>query len=322
MTSNPKVFICHASEDKERFVLRFAERLRSKGIDAWLDKWEMLPGDKLVTKVFDNGLKQSDAVVVVLSNTSIKKPWVQKELDTAVVKNIIEQTRLIPIRLDECELPFCLMDTVYQEVSDLDSYDSTFDRIVSAIFGQYDKPPLGEKPSYVRTDRLTIDGLAPIDTTIFEHACRIALEEGQADYINAARLVSELNTKGISEAQIMETQELLKGRFLIEPQRVIGPPGPYDFAITTDGFEQFARVGILNYETIVLSIARFLAQEVSPTQGQYSKGIASRNGQNLFIVEHALKVLKRSGFIECDGAHEGDVYVYSVSPELRRKLEG
>ncbi|HEX3684106.1 MAG TPA: toll/interleukin-1 receptor domain-containing protein [Bryobacteraceae bacterium] len=81
-----RVFISHASEDKERFVLRLAEQLREKGIDAWLDPWEMLPGDNLVDKIFNAGLKQSDVVIVVLSNVSVEKPWVQKELSSAVVK--------------------------------------------------------------------------------------------------------------------------------------------------------------------------------------------------------------------------------------------
>src|ERR1022692_932376 len=123
-----KVFISHASEDKERFVLRFAERLRSKGIDAWVDTWEMLPGDKLVDKVFNEGLKRSEVVIVVLSDLSINKPWVQKELNTAVVMNIEKQTRLIPIRLGKCEVPLCLEDTSYQEISDLDNYDVDLDR--------------------------------------------------------------------------------------------------------------------------------------------------------------------------------------------------
>ncbi|MCQ9427586.1 toll/interleukin-1 receptor domain-containing protein, partial [Pseudomonas sp. LJDD11] len=54
---SPKVFVSHASEDKDRFVLDFAKQLRANGIDAWLDKWEMLPGDSLVTKIFDEGIK-------------------------------------------------------------------------------------------------------------------------------------------------------------------------------------------------------------------------------------------------------------------------
>ena len=37
----PKVFLSHASEDKDRFVLQFATQLRARGIDVWLDRWEM-----------------------------------------------------------------------------------------------------------------------------------------------------------------------------------------------------------------------------------------------------------------------------------------
>lgn len=32
----PRVFISHASGDKDRFVLPFAEGLRSAGVDAWV----------------------------------------------------------------------------------------------------------------------------------------------------------------------------------------------------------------------------------------------------------------------------------------------
>jgi len=54
----PKVFLSHASEDKKRFVLEFAAKLRQQGIDAWLDKWEMSPGDSLIDKIFEEGIKQ------------------------------------------------------------------------------------------------------------------------------------------------------------------------------------------------------------------------------------------------------------------------
>jgi hypothetical protein len=73
--------------------------------------------------------------------------------------------------------------------------------------------------------------------------------------------------------------------------------------------------------TIVASIARFLAQEVFRTEGQYSRAIASQTGQTVFLVEHILKMLAANGLIQFDGVHEGDLYVFSVSPELRRNLE-
>lgn len=53
---NPKVFISHASEDKDRFVINFSTKLRSKGIDTWLDKWEMRPGDSLIDRIFEEGI--------------------------------------------------------------------------------------------------------------------------------------------------------------------------------------------------------------------------------------------------------------------------
>src|SRR5712691_12860113 len=59
----PKVFLSHASEDKE-FVLDFASRLRRRGVDVWLDRWEILPGDSFVDKIFDEGLAQAKAVKI------------------------------------------------------------------------------------------------------------------------------------------------------------------------------------------------------------------------------------------------------------------
>ena len=54
---SPKVFVSHASEDKERFVRNFATQLRAQGIDAWVDEWEIVPGDSLIDKIFEEGLK-------------------------------------------------------------------------------------------------------------------------------------------------------------------------------------------------------------------------------------------------------------------------
>ncbi|WP_240364837.1 toll/interleukin-1 receptor domain-containing protein [Pseudomonas syringae] len=94
---SPKVFVSHAGEDKDRFVLDFAKQLRANGVDAWLDKWEMLPGDSLITKIFEEGIKDAQAIIVVLSKNSVEKPWVKHELDDACVKRINTGSKLIPL---------------------------------------------------------------------------------------------------------------------------------------------------------------------------------------------------------------------------------
>lgn len=100
----PKVFVSHASEDKQRFVIPFATALRARGINAWVDRWEMLPGDSLVDKIFEEGLKEAAAVVIVLSKVSVAKPWVREELNTAVVKRIQKGTKIIPVVLEDCDV--------------------------------------------------------------------------------------------------------------------------------------------------------------------------------------------------------------------------
>ena len=64
---SPRVFVSCASEDWDRFISGLSRRLRAVGTDAWVACWEILPGDSLVQKIFQEGLAQADVVIVVLS---------------------------------------------------------------------------------------------------------------------------------------------------------------------------------------------------------------------------------------------------------------
>jgi hypothetical protein len=171
----------------------------------------MNPGDSLVDTIFEKGLKGCDAMIVVLSNHSITSKWVRDELNVGMVKKIEGKTKLIPVRLDRCEVPECLLNTIWQDVPDLQNYDQQFERIVNTSFGQFDKPPLGERPPYVRPDVLEIGDLTRIDSLICEAACRMAIEE-DSPLINPDPLVTSLAEQGVSESHIMETQEILANR--------------------------------------------------------------------------------------------------------------
>jgi hypothetical protein len=100
-TDAPLAFLSHASEDKSTFAEPLGRELARRGVQPWLDKWEIRPGDSLVQKLFDEGLARSQAVIVIVSALSVSKPWVREELDSATVRRITGGTRLIPVRLDE-----------------------------------------------------------------------------------------------------------------------------------------------------------------------------------------------------------------------------
>jgi hypothetical protein len=52
-------------------------------------------------------------VIVVLSKYSVDKPWVREELNASVVKRIQEKIKLIPVVIDDCQVPACLQSTVW-----------------------------------------------------------------------------------------------------------------------------------------------------------------------------------------------------------------
>jgi hypothetical protein len=126
----PKAFLSHASEDKDRFVLDFATQLRARGIDVWVDRWEMLPGDSLIQRIFEEGLKNASAVIIVLSKNSVNKRWVREELDNAAVKRINTGSKLIPVVLDDCEVPQVLQSTL-RETVDLSDVGRVVDRVAA-----------------------------------------------------------------------------------------------------------------------------------------------------------------------------------------------
>lgn len=102
-----KVFLCHASSDKAK-VQELYSRLINDGIDAWLDKEKLIPGQNWQIEI-PKAVRNSDIVIVFLSSQSVNKEgFVQKEikiaLDTADEKP--EGTIfIIPARLEDCGIP-------------------------------------------------------------------------------------------------------------------------------------------------------------------------------------------------------------------------
>lgn len=141
------VYLAHATEDKE-IVRPLAEGLMSRGIKVWYDNWEITPGDSLRRKM-EEGLGNCTHFVVLLTETSIKKPWVNEEIDVGLLRVVDGAAKFIGLRLgiSVADLsPF--MQT--RLVPDLRPGDVGLDDLAGVIFGVSKKPPLGDKPRYVQ----------------------------------------------------------------------------------------------------------------------------------------------------------------------------
>jgi CHASE2 domain-containing sensor protein len=120
-----RLFLCHANGDKPA-VRELYRRLRADGFDPWLDEENILPGNDWRRETAA-AISKSDMVLVCLSRASVnKRGFAQREvkyaLDTAE-----EQPEgsifIIPLKLDECEVPGRLSHLHWVNLFESDGYE-------------------------------------------------------------------------------------------------------------------------------------------------------------------------------------------------------
>jgi hypothetical protein len=95
---NKKLFISHASEDKEAFVRPLAEALKER-FDIWYDEYELFVGSSLLEEI-SKGLAASDFGIVVLSPHFFAKKWTQQELNGFFTLEEKDRKIILPIWKD------------------------------------------------------------------------------------------------------------------------------------------------------------------------------------------------------------------------------
>jgi len=89
-----KVFISHSSQDDE-LAGRIASYLEKAGLDVWYDKREIMPGDNWADKIAQ-GLRESDAMVVLLSEGALSSEFVRRNIDFALSQKQFKR-RVVPV---------------------------------------------------------------------------------------------------------------------------------------------------------------------------------------------------------------------------------
>ncbi len=104
-----KVFLCHASADKAA-VRDLYNRLTKDGVDAWLDKEKLLPGQDWELEI-RKAVREADVVVVCLSKQFTQAGYRQKEVRLVLEISEfqpLDNIFIIPVRLQDCEVPVAL----------------------------------------------------------------------------------------------------------------------------------------------------------------------------------------------------------------------
>jgi len=108
-----KVFISHAQSD-EKLARKIADSLKQAGLEVWDYRREILPSDLWSDKA-SQALRQSDAMVVLLTPEAANSKQVRSEIDFALGRNTFKN-RLIPVlvgspeRIPRRDVPWILWE--------------------------------------------------------------------------------------------------------------------------------------------------------------------------------------------------------------------
>ncbi|MGH6899396.1 MAG: toll/interleukin-1 receptor domain-containing protein [Geminicoccaceae bacterium] len=203
----PCAFLCHASEDKP-LARRIAGDFQTQGIDTFFADWEIGPGDSLRQKI-DAGLGRCTHFVVLLTPSSLPKPWVNAEMDAGFVRKVDGQCRFIALRhgLPSEKLPLLLSGL---HSPSIENYAKDLTSLVNFIHGVTTKPPLGPAPRPVREASKGKTGLSPAAEMI----ARLMIERSEhGDAMDPQLEPDELRqATGLLDDDIVDAVHELQGR--------------------------------------------------------------------------------------------------------------
>jgi len=167
------VFISYNHKD-EAFIFRLKKDLEKQNIPLIIDIDHMKFGDD-ISDFIESSLKTSDITLAVISENSLKSPWVMLEaLETFFIEDIEKRIRYIPLMIDDC----FFRENFYSVF--IKSIEKTIDCIFDEI-SQLSKKYIHADSLYIKHKRF-ISLRSNIDTVLFR------LQENLvADFTNEAK---------------------------------------------------------------------------------------------------------------------------------------
>jgi len=109
-----KLFLSHSSNDKPD-VIRLYKRLKSYGVDVWIDEEKIKVGDSISQKI-QQGLRESDYLCIWITEKAMQSGWVEKEWLPKIKQEIDEnRTVVLPLLAEPIDLPPFLEDKKYAD---------------------------------------------------------------------------------------------------------------------------------------------------------------------------------------------------------------
>jgi hypothetical protein len=144
------IFLSHNSKDKD-IVEPIALKLRDEfGQDnVFYDSWSIQPGDGIIEKM-NEGIEKCEVCFYFVSSNSLNSFMVNLEWQNVLMKMSKGKARLIPVRIDACEMPAILTQNLYIDLYTIGVKQATI-QIIDSVKGNNTF-----RPKYETTKNLVV----------------------------------------------------------------------------------------------------------------------------------------------------------------------
>lgn len=195
MIDKPQIFLSYAREDEAK-VKALYRKLTKAGFSTWMDTQNILPGQRWQYEI-KGALRRSELVLVCLSFVSVeKRGFLQKEIKEALEhlqEKLESDIYLIPVRLDNCQVPESLSNVQWVDLFAEDGWDRLMRAIATSLRQAQDSKKKVVRPSQAvdgatapRASELTIRITSPHNYAQVD--CRTSIEGLVTDRYAYARV--------------------------------------------------------------------------------------------------------------------------------------
>ena len=139
--SNLKLFISHASEDKQDIAKPLCDGLKNNGFQVWYDNDDIHIGNSIKQSIV-YGLAKYDVFIMIISPNYFKKNWTNFEFGCISNLGVSTNKKIIPIFYNVNREEII---KTYSFLGDIKSiaYDGSIDNIVKLLSEEFTQPPSG-----------------------------------------------------------------------------------------------------------------------------------------------------------------------------------
>ncbi len=157
---HPKVFISYSWEEDahQQWVREFADRLLADGIDATIDQYDALSGDRL-PHFMEQSITTADYVLIICTPLYKKKADNRKggvgyesHIITEELYSKGNERKFIPVVRKgsfDAAMPTFLAGKLGIDLTDPIHFENNYKDLITTIYGVKKKPEIGRVPSYV-----------------------------------------------------------------------------------------------------------------------------------------------------------------------------